>query len=84
MKMHEADDELMRSVGRLGMAEADAVRLERTRSRCHAALLRRKQLTERRRRRVEYAAPVVEPILVGGLSVGYLLMVLLIVLNVRF
>jgi type VI protein secretion system component VasF len=84
MRMQEADDELMRRLGRLGVAEPDAVRLERVRSRCHAALLRRKQQAQRRRRRAQYAAQVLEPILVGGLSAGYLLMIVLVLLNVRF
>ena len=84
MNKQEADDELMSRVGRLGISELDAIRLERIRSRCHAGLLRRKQQTERRRRRARYAAQIIEPILVGGLSVGYLLMMVLIVLGVRF
>jgi len=84
MKTHDGDDELMRRLSELGIGEPDAIRLERIRSRCHAALLRRKHQAERRRRRARYAAQVLEPILVGGLSAGYLLMVLLVLLKVRF
>jgi hypothetical protein len=84
MKTHEGDDDLMSRLGHLGIAELDAMRFEGIRSRCHAALLRRRLLADRRRRRAQYAAEVLEPILVGGLSAGYLLMMFLVVLKVRF
>ena len=83
MTMNEADDELLRRLGRLRVAEADATRLERVRMRCHAALQQQQQRTERRKRRAAFVARVLEPTLVGGFSAGYLLAILLVLLGMH-
>ena len=83
MTMHEADEELLRRLGCLRVLEPDAARLERLRARCHATLLQRRHRAERRRTRAGFAARVLEPALVGGLSASYLLAILVVLLKLH-
>jgi hypothetical protein len=83
MNLHRTDDENLRELRRLPMAAPNVARIERVRARCHAALLERRERTERRRRRQHMAVRVVELTLVGGLSAGYLVAVLFVVLQLH-
>jgi type VI protein secretion system component VasF len=83
MTMHEADEELLRKMGSLRVLELDAVRLERVRARCHAALRQRRQQAERPRRRDGVSTRALESALVGGLSASYLLAILFVLLRLR-
>ncbi len=81
MNMH--DEELLRSLRDLHVAEPDAVRLERLRARCHASLLARRHQADLQRSRRAFAARVLEPVFVGGLSVSYLLAILFVLLRMH-
>jgi type VI protein secretion system component VasF len=81
MTLHEADEELLRRLGCLRVQEPDAARLERVRARCQATLRQRQQQAERANRRDGFSARVLEPALVGGLSAGYLLAMLFVLLR---
>jgi type VI protein secretion system component VasF len=83
MKMHQADDAQLRTLGYLRVMEPDAARFDRVRARCHATLVRRRQQAERRRRRDEFRSRVLEPALVGGLSATYLLMMVFVLLRLH-
>jgi hypothetical protein len=83
MKMENADDELLRSLRSLGVAEPDATRVERVRRRCHASLVQRRQRAERETRRAGFAARVLEPALIGALSASYLLAILFVLLRLH-
>jgi type VI protein secretion system component VasF len=83
MKLQGTDDELLRRLRSLGVAEPDAARLERVRARCHTTLAQRRQHVERQSRRAGFARRVLEPALVGTLSAGYLLAMLLILLSLH-
>lgn len=79
MTMHE-DEELLRRLACLRLLEPEAARVERVRARCHAALLQRRQQAERPKWRDGFAARVLEPALVGGISASYLLAILFVLL----
>jgi hypothetical protein len=81
MNLHRTDDELLRELRRLSVATPDAARAERVRARCHAAMLERREQTERRRRGQRMAVRALEPAVVGSLSAGYLLAILFVLLG---
>jgi hypothetical protein len=83
MTMHEADEELLRRLARLPVVEPDAARVERVRARCHVALLQCRQEADRQTRRDGFAARVLAPALVGGLSASYLLAMLFVLLRLH-
>lgn len=83
MTLHESEEDLLSRLACLRVAEPDAARLERVRARGRATLLQRRQRAERRRTRNGFAARVLEPALVGGLSVSYLLAILFVLLKVH-
>lgn len=83
MNPHRTDDEILRELRRLRVAAPDVARIERVRARCHAAMLVRRERTERRRRHRRMALCVLEPALVGGLSAGYLLAILFVLLELH-
>jgi hypothetical protein len=82
MNSHESDD-ILSALRGLPAAAPDAARVERARVRCHAALLARRERIERRRNRGRMAARVAEPVLVGGLSVSYLVAILLVLIGLH-
>jgi hypothetical protein len=76
---HEA--EIFADLRRLSMAAPEVAVRESTRARCHAALLHRQTRADRRARRRQRIARVLEPALVASLSLGYLLAIFLVVLG---
>jgi hypothetical protein len=81
MNLNGTDDEILGELRRLRVAAPDVARMERVRARCHAALVRRRERTERRRERQRTAMRVLETALVGGLSAGYLTALLFVLLG---
>jgi hypothetical protein len=72
MNPFDLNDAIQRQLGRLVRPEADAAHAARIRQRCHAVLQRRHAIA----RRPGLAKRVLEPALVGGFSVIYLLAIL--------
>jgi hypothetical protein len=83
MNLQQTDDDILRALRRLPVVAPDVARIERVRLRCHAAMLERRERTERRRRRQHMAVHVVEVALVGGLSAGYLAAILFVLLGLH-
>jgi hypothetical protein len=72
MTIDELDDQLLRDLHRVSVLTPDQARLERVRARCHAAIARRQLQAERSARRARFRARVLEPALVGGFCLTYL------------
>lgn len=68
----DRDDAILRRLARLPRPEADAAHAARTRERCHAVLRRQQAMAHR----PNLARRILEPALVGGFSVTYLLGIL--------
>lgn len=72
MTSEKFDDELMRELRQLPLLTPPEGRAERVRARCHAAMARRQLQMDRSTRRAHFIRRVLEPALVGALSVIYL------------
>ena len=71
MTKHDQDDPLVRILSRLPAAAPDAARAARTRHRCHAAARRLERAAQRRRE----LRRALEPVVVGGFALIYLVAV---------
>jgi hypothetical protein len=72
MTTNKMDDQLLRDMHGLPVLASDESRRERVRARCHAAIARRRLQVERRAGRARFRARVLEPALVGGFCLTYL------------
>ena len=83
MRMHDVDEDLLRRLSALPVAQPDAARRERVRARCHVTLQQRRERVDRARTRVSFSARALEPALVAGLSASYLLAILFVLLRLH-
>lgn len=74
MRFDDADDEMLRLLARLPVALPDPERAERVRMRCRSAIARRRR--ERAPERVGLGRRVLEPAVLAGFSLAYLLALL--------
>jgi len=73
MIAEDDDEETPLRLSHLRALEPDSVRAERVRARCREALVKRQQRAESSARPDSLTAVVLQPILVSGLCLGYLL-----------
>ena len=71
----DADDATLRRLRRLRVLEPDRARAERVRARCHDMIARRQKRAEPTTGSDGFTAVVLQPALVGGLCISYLLAV---------
>jgi hypothetical protein len=83
MNPHRSEDDLLRALRGLPGAVPDVARLERVRVRCHEVLVNRRERTVRWRKRRGTAIHILETVIVGGLSVGYLVAMLIVLIRLR-
>jgi hypothetical protein len=83
MTTDQLDDHLLRTLQRLPTLSPQQTRVDQLRTRCHAAFTRRHAQMERSNRRARFGRRVLEPALVGALSLIYLWAVVLDVLRLH-
>ena len=81
MTMEHEDDGMLRRLHRLPALEPDAARAVRVRMRCRAALERRRRHVEARAESRSWTRLVLEPALLAGFCVSYLLALMLDVIS---